>query len=158
MIEIMEEIQKLVPSTGAHSGQDSTTCGGEFIVPCLFGHDQLTCECACNSQHHWKDAATASERLEGLVSTTEDWHAKMNMRGKSLCITASLTCSWAPPNYKVCQSPLRHFLQCINHHLPGWVTLFPHLFLQHFPSPAGCVRVILFNLLDLCHAKTKEHS
>lgn len=78
MIEIMEEIQKLVPSTGARSGQDSTTCGEEFIVPCLFGGDQLTCEHARNSQRHRKDSATASERLEGFVSTTEDWHAKMN--------------------------------------------------------------------------------
>ena len=76
MIEIMEEIQKLVPSTGARS---STVCGEEFIVPCLFGGDQLTCERARNSQRHRKDAATSSERLEGLVSTTEDWHAKMNL-------------------------------------------------------------------------------
>ena len=75
MIEIMEEIQKFVPTA---------TSTDEFINSCIFGGDQLTCERARNSQRHRKDSATRHERLEGLILTVEDWHTKMNYYEASL--------------------------------------------------------------------------
>ena len=93
MIEIMEEMQRLVPSAHSPSNSSQSATFLSSLIPIsfyIFGGDQLTCERARNSQRHRKDSATTQKRLEGLISATEDWHTKMNyyeVSGYSLTFT-----------------------------------------------------------------------
>ena len=74
MIDILDTIHsKYVPSksTVDESGEQTT----EVLDQIFFGGDQLTEERPRNAKHARGDGDSSFDRLEGVISKVEDWHA-----------------------------------------------------------------------------------
>lgn len=69
MIEILGELQKLVPSTSDNSGT--------MLHQVLFGGDQLTAKRARSAIRIRDNSIQEIDRLKGFIPVSEDWHAKV---------------------------------------------------------------------------------
>lgn len=60
--------------------RDYVPCEDDTVLePIFFDGDALTEERARNVQWTFKDGDNAFDRLEGLVTSHADWHAKVNL-------------------------------------------------------------------------------
>ncbi len=74
MIDIAKFVHKYAPGTG-FSGVPGCVCE-THLKKLSFGGDQLTMERLRSAIDCMCDSHTDSQRLEGLIPTIEDWHAK----------------------------------------------------------------------------------
>ena len=83
MISIMEYLHHYVPTETGTVEIDLPDSGGKFDLTktsfhtILFGGDQLTAKRARGSQMIRSNSVTSSEQINGLLPTSEDWHAKL---------------------------------------------------------------------------------
>ena len=84
MCEIMEELQKYVPSCTCQvkhplPNGDSYIVEEQAVHQILSGGDQLTC-CQCRGAQSLRcNHESTLDRLEGLIPVTEDWHARLTL-------------------------------------------------------------------------------
>ena len=72
----------------------------DIFQPILFGGDQLTAARARGCQRHRVNSETATNRLQGLIPVSEDWHASVVLLGVSMlyCVVSIIICIHADYN------------------------------------------------------------
>ena len=76
MIDIMSYLHKYVPCTLEIQDQCSSK---EKLYPLCFGGDQLSVARYRGSRLIRSNSTTPTQRLEGLVGVSEDWHAEVTL-------------------------------------------------------------------------------
>lgn len=86
MVDIMTHLHQFVPSVS--STEEEVVSNGERVQvvkekmhKLLVGGDQMTATRAKSAIKAKMNAETPSKRLDGLIPTFEDWHAKANFLG-----------------------------------------------------------------------------
>ncbi|KAL5467435.1 hypothetical protein EMCRGX_G031658 [Ephydatia muelleri] len=82
MVEIMDELQKYIPSKTTVQVFDDGNGDVErmeihHLSPIVLGGDQLTTARAIGSQRMRKNSHETTRRLVGFIPVTEDWHTKV---------------------------------------------------------------------------------
>ena len=103
MLDILDHLQQYIPAKTAHRALEIPDCeeriefDEKMFEKTLIGGDQLTAARARGSILVRANCVKAEDRLDGVLPTAEDWHAKLcflEVIHTGNCVKICLTCMY----------------------------------------------------------------